>query len=81
MKTVILTREPSTMRGTFGKIVIDDKSWLTLERPWLLNAAEVSCIPEGCYKCTWTESPKMKKFTYELQEVPDRSGIRIHSAN
>jgi hypothetical protein len=81
MKTVILTREPSTMEGTFGKLVVDDKAWFTCERPWLLNDNDVSCIPEGSYTCKWTHSPRLNKETYEVLDVPKRAGIRIHSAN
>ena len=35
-------------------------------------------IPEGTYPLEKTYSPKFKKFLPEVQNVPDRSGIRIH---
>lgn len=59
----------------------------SLERPWRDNLPEVSCIPVGEYKCVYTRSNRLSKltgreyYTYEVLDVPDRSGIRIHSAN
>ena len=35
-------------------------------------------IPEGTYPVERTWSPRFKKFLPEIQNVPDRSGIRIH---
>ena len=53
----------------------------TVERPWLNNANSISCIPKGTYQVRWTLSPKFMKYTYQVMDVPGRSGIRIHSAN
>lgn len=59
----------------------------TLELPWKDNASNISCIPDGAYTCKYTRSNRLSKlkgvdvFTYELVDVPDRAGIRIHSAN
>lgn len=53
----------------------------TVERPWLNNANNISCIPTGTYQVKWTLSPKFMKYTYQVMNVPNRSGIRIHSAN
>ena len=41
----------------------------------------MSCIPEGSYLCKFTHSPRYGKLLYILTGVPNRSGIRIHSAN
>lgn len=60
----------------FGKLVCK-----TLERPWKNNQPSISCIPKGIYSVKWTYSFKFLKFTYEIQNVLKRSGIRIHSAN
>ena len=35
-------------------------------------------IPDGTYPLASTWSPRFKKFMPEIQEVPDRTGIRIH---
>lgn len=53
----------------------------TLELPWKGNTSKISCIPTGIYECKYTFSPSFKKFTYEVLSVPNRAGIRIHSAN
>lgn len=59
----------------------------TLERPWLDNKPEVSCIPADTYHCAYTNSIHLSKLaghavdTYEVQNVPKRAGIRIHSAS
>lgn len=45
------------------------------------NVPNKTCIPPGKYTCRWTFSPKFMRYTYEVLNVPNRSGIRIHSAN
>jgi len=52
-----------------------------LELPWLDNQKEISCIPKGSYIVEKTYSPKYKKKMWEVLNVPNRSGIRIHTAN
>ena len=53
----------------------------SLELPWLNNQHDISCIPSGTYQVKWTFSLKFFKYTYEILNVPNRSGIRIHSGN
>ena len=59
----------------------------TLELGWKNNEPQVSCIPAGTYPCKWTRSNRLSElkgedfFTYEILNVPNRAGIRIHSAN
>lgn len=53
----------------------------TLELPWKNNLSIVSCIPEGAYTCKWTFSPKFRKYTYQVMDVPKRTGIRFHRGN
>jgi len=38
-------------------------------------------IPAGKYKLAMTYSPKFKKLMPEILNVPNRTGIRIHSGN
>jgi hypothetical protein len=38
-------------------------------------------IPEGTYPLDKTYSPKFKKFLPEVQNVPERTGIRIHGGS
>lgn len=40
-----------------------------------------TAIPYGKYEVKWTYSPKYKKHMPQLMNVPNFSGIRIHSGN
>jgi hypothetical protein len=52
----------------------------TLELGWNDNRTNISCIPKGKYEVRWTFSPRFMRFMYEVT-VPNRTGIRFHSAN
>ena len=61
-------------------------SWLerplwVLERGWRGNAPNVSCIPGGEYRVAWTPSRKFRRNTWQVLDVPGRSGIRFHAGN
>lgn len=81
---VIIIRK-STKKQTTGILTASNAgasfACKTVERPWLNNANSISCIPTGTYQVKWTFSPKFMKYTYQVMNVPNRSGIRIHSAN
>lgn len=85
MPIVIITRNKSTKNQTTGNLSVSvgttKFSCKTMELPWLENKRNVSCIPTGTYLVKWTLSPRMMKYTYEVQKVPNRSGIRIHAGN
>ncbi len=53
---------------------------MTLERPWLDNHCDVSCIPAGIYVCKRIVSPKFGE-TFEVTDVPGRSAILFHAGN
>lgn len=61
----------------------------TLERPPLNNARdnpktkenESSRIPAGIYKVKWVKTPKFPDGVFQIQNVENRTGIAIHSAN
>ena len=38
-------------------------------------------IPYGTYEIKWTYSPRFKKYTPQLMNVPSFEGIRIHAGN
>lgn len=81
----ILTRKTFTNKETLGEMIcyngINEIKIKTLELPWLDNKRDISCIPAGTYVCKWTKSGLFKSGTYEVQNVPSRSGIRLHIAN
>jgi len=51
----------------------------TLERPYILNAKNYSCIPKGDYVCSKIESPKFGE-TFKV-EVEGRTDILFHPGN
>ena len=78
---VSLTRFDSSDQGTFGRLAVDSFNCFTGELPWRNNAPLTSCIPAGRYTVTWTWSPRLRRPTYRLLGVPNRSGILLHSGN
>jgi len=81
MRTYTLLRqafEPN--KPTRGALNIDGEIICTLENPWTDNKPFVSCIPQGCYKVAWRESPS-KGWCWRLHNVPDRDHILIHKGN
>lgn len=78
---VVLTRTVDDGVQTLGELLVGSFSCKTLERPWKGNQVNISCIPKGTYHCSYTFSLSHLNWTYALQSVPGRSGIRIHSAN
>lgn len=81
LPTVTITRKSDDRIQTLGILKSQDFQCFSLERPWKNNKPFISCIPKGTYTCKWTFSPKFLRYTYEIQNVQNRSGIRIHSAN
>ncbi len=83
--TAIITRDPSKNNQTLGTIkCINGENVLyskTMELAWKDNKPNISCIPKGSYAVKWSFSPSFKRYTYEVQEVKGRSGIRFHVAN
>jgi hypothetical protein len=92
MKEVLLNRFSDDTKQTLGSLSFiksDGQLFVckTLELPWRDNQSNVSCIPKGIYPCRYTRSNRMSRqkgtdvFTYEVFDVVNRGGIRIHSAN
>lgn len=52
----------------------------SLELPWLDNLKRRSCVPSGDYTAN-VEHHKLLGQVARLSDVPERSGILIHSAN
>lgn len=40
-----------------------------------------TAIPYGTYEIKWTYSPRFKKYTPQLMNVPSFEGIRVHTGN
>lgn len=75
--------------GTFGQMLLEDGFRLaTVERPWIDNLPNVSCIPEGIYPMRKRRSPLIArtskgKYTegWEICEIPGRTLVEVHIAN
>ena len=83
---VYLYRDVETEKQTLGTLLFRKenlfvKSWTTLELPYKNNLPSISCIPKGLYHVLYTYSQKFDRFTYEVLNVKNRKGIRIHAVN
>ena len=79
MRLVRLTKD-STI-PTYGVLINEGVPFaLTLERPWLGNMPNVSCIPAGSYTAIRHTSPRFGE-TFLLTDVPGRSEILFHKGN
>lgn len=78
-----LYRLKQDIYGTHGHIEDENAKVLcyTIERPWLNNAEDESCIPEGTYLCSPHVKSNNMQLCWELQNVPGRTGILIHTGN
>lgn len=66
---------------TYGVLLCDDVPLcVTLERPWLDNAHNVSCIPPGKYICI-PHNTADKPNCWQVTTVPGRDDILIHVGN
>lgn len=91
---VTLTRLERGDSGTFGRFTCPGLfEYYSAELPWRdkdkdgKRDANVSCVAPGTYVCKYTKSPTRKnkdgspEWSYELQGVPDATGVRIHAGN
>ena len=95
MKQLTLIRDYKT-EATIGRLIDSDGIEIckTLERPKFYRQDdfrrddpkttdnESCCIPEGEYEVEYTLSPRLKRMTFEVLNIPGGwQGIRFHSAN
>lgn len=66
--------------ATMGRLKAGGFECWTLERAWLDNAPNKSCIPDGFYECEPFSGVKFKDVV-EVTDVPGRSYILFHAAN
>lgn len=65
---------------TQGILKVNGLTFYTLERPWLNNKRNISCIPEGKYPI-YTFKHNRHGEVIGLRNVPNRSEILIHPGN
>ena len=82
MITARLCRE-YRMTCVLGTLKIGDTAIKTLERPWLNNEPNRSCIPEGTYRCDFMECSSSGKYrrVWHVQDVVGRTEILFHAGN
>ena len=54
---------------------------VSLERGWVNNQNNISCIPEGVYDLVLEWSPRFKTDLWEIKGVQNRSECKFHAAN
>lgn len=82
MKKYKLIRFQQEDKATLGKL-LDENGYIicyTLEDPWKNNFKNISCIPEGVYKCVKHNGTKYQNV-WKLLGVIGRSNILIHNGN
>ena len=76
-----LIRFGSFKDRTIGRLAYDGEVFYTVEKPWVDNQQNISCIPTGTYQLGLVNSPKFGPATWEIKDVPNRSHILIHAGN
>ena len=79
----VLYRTQKTKEVTLGILVIGTEIIYTLERPWVDNKSNISCIPTGKYNATFLPRSASGKYknVFHVTPVAKRSGILIHNGN
>lgn len=84
----LLLRNESTNSSTTGKLILpwikEHPTIYTMEKAWKDNKKNISCIPIGIYVCkphVTINRKGIKRDTWQLQNVKDRSGINFDIAN
>jgi hypothetical protein len=81
LETLMLKRYESKETGTFGELWrAGERICYTCEEPWRNNQRQISCIPAKNYLVLPYSSPKYPD-AWEIQKVPNRDKILIHSGN
>lgn len=83
MLTVHLIRDDVSDECIRGLLYAEGEIFHILERPWLDNQTNKSCICAGTYKSQFLPRSTSGRYrnVYWLREVPERGGILIHSGN
>ena len=87
MKTIIVNRYEVGNKQSLGVCYVFDENNKCIfrseciERGWLDNKSNVSCIPVGEYPVVLEHSPRFRKDLWEIYDVPGRSECKFHAAN
>jgi len=87
MKLIKLDRFWGNEKQQFGSCSIFNEqhipifSSLSMERGWLQNKPDISCILPGVYPVVLEFSPSFNQMLWEVKNVPNRFEIKFHIAN
>lgn len=83
MKHAYLLRDEVTSKYIRSRLLIDGEEFQVIERPWLNNKSNESCIPVGTYKVTYLPRSASGRYrkVFHIRQVEGRSGILIHQGN
>lgn len=77
-----IRRHTTGKMGTFGVLLQNEAPLCDIiEKPWLDNHPQISCIPAGTYDVVTYLSPSKGYKVWLLKNVPGREYIEIHIAN
>lgn len=85
-KVILLRGADDDKRQEIGNLFVLEQTrvvfrCVTLERGWLNNAQNVSCVPVGVYPLVLEYSPRFDAMLWELKKVPGRSECKFHVSN
>ncbi len=83
MSAAYLIRDEVTSECIRGIMYAEGELFHILERPWLHNESNKSCICTGTYRAEYLPRSTSGKYrsVFWLREVPERSGILMHNGN
>jgi hypothetical protein len=77
-----ITRDHKFPDCILSSFIAKGEQFYTLERPWLSNVSDISCIPTGAYELELDETKIIGECpVYRFKSVPGRSGILLHVGN
>ena len=83
MKSAYMIRDEISKECIRGILYAEGEIFHILERPWLNNQSNKSCITAGTYNVDFLQRSRSGKYrdVFWLRDVPGRSGILIHNGN
>ena len=76
-----ITRFAYMPEGTYGHFALNGQRLVTVERPWLNNTPNISCIPGGTYNCIPAWYNRGGYRAIEVEDEPGRTYILFHVGN
>lgn len=83
MEVVNYFRDDIRSVGIRGLMIARGEEFHIIERPWINNKNQISCIPSGLYEASFLKRSTSGKYqnVYHIKNVPNRKGILMHNGN